>query len=146
MGRSKVRGGMQVRQSREAKERLWRGHLTKQASGWLTIRDYCREHSISEPSFYAWRREIARRDQVRSRVVLGSSRRDEPVIRDAVGSPAPEFARIDVQPVLLGPAAAIEIVLPGELRVLVPPGVTRDQLCEVLVALQTASANRAPAC
>lgn len=146
MGRPKVGGGKQGRRPSEAKERFWRRHLTEQASGWLTIRDYCRKHSISEPSFYAWRRDIARRDQVRSRAILGSSKRSESVIRDTIDLPSPEFVRIDVQPALLGPAATIEIVLPGELRVLVPPGVTRDQLGEVLAALYAVSAKRTPAC
>jgi hypothetical protein len=29
----------------------------------LTGRDFCAEHDLSEPSFYAWRREIAARDE-----------------------------------------------------------------------------------
>lgn len=46
-----------------AKERFWRGILERWLrSGW-TARDFCLEHDLSEANFYAWRREIARRDQ-----------------------------------------------------------------------------------
>ena len=51
----------------EAKERFWRqvveGYDPKQA----TIRQWCAKHHVSEPSFYAWRRELARRDRRTSR-------------------------------------------------------------------------------
>ena len=44
------------------KEKLWREHLARQAAGKLSIREYCARAGVSEPSFYAWRRELARRD------------------------------------------------------------------------------------
>lgn len=47
----------------EAKERFWRKLVEDFAASCLTIRDWCREHRVSEPSFYAWRRELCRRDQ-----------------------------------------------------------------------------------
>ena len=43
-------------------EQFWRAKLTAwQASG-LNVRDFCRKHRLTEPSFYAWRRELAARD------------------------------------------------------------------------------------
>lgn len=47
-----------------AKERFWRGHVSGQVKSGLSARGYCREHGLSEHSFYAWRRELARRDEV----------------------------------------------------------------------------------
>ena len=45
-----------------AKEQLWRRHVRRQAKGRRSVRDYCAARGISEPSFYAWRRELAQRD------------------------------------------------------------------------------------
>ena len=44
------------------KEQFWRLVLDEQAKSGLTVRAFCRQEGISEPSFYAWRRELAVRD------------------------------------------------------------------------------------
>jgi len=44
-----------------AKERWWRGIIRAQRQSGQTIREYCREHALSEPSFYAWRHELNER-------------------------------------------------------------------------------------
>ena len=44
------------------KEQFWRFHVEAQAAGGREIRAYCREWDLSEPAFYAWRRELKRRD------------------------------------------------------------------------------------
>jgi hypothetical protein len=46
-----------------AKERYWRRLLRRWKRSGQTGRDFCATHGLSEPSFYAWRREIAQRDQ-----------------------------------------------------------------------------------
>jgi hypothetical protein len=48
-----------------AKEKYWRRLLRQWRHSALSGRDFCAEHGVSQPSFYAWRREIARRDQQR---------------------------------------------------------------------------------
>lgn len=112
------------------KERFWRGHLADRVASQLTIRDYCAEHGLSEPSFYGWRREIARRD----RVALRSMAR-EPVV--AVGDKA-GFVQLELRPAAAAPSP-IEIVLPDGSRVLVPATATSDQLQAVLRALRAVS-------
>ena len=52
------------------KERVWRRHVHRQSKSKLSVREYCAAAGISEPSFYAWRRSLARRD-----VVVGPSQR-----------------------------------------------------------------------
>ncbi len=44
------------------KESFWRAHVERQAAGGGAIRQYCRDHGLSEPSFYTWRRELRIRD------------------------------------------------------------------------------------
>jgi hypothetical protein len=52
------------------KEQFWRriveGHSVSRGS----VREWCDEHGVSEPSFYAWRRELAKRDADRGRPAL----------------------------------------------------------------------------
>src|SRR5271163_3305465 len=44
------------------KERLWRRTLRQWRTSGLSIRAFCQQHDLSEPSFYAWRRILADRD------------------------------------------------------------------------------------
>jgi transposase-like protein len=44
------------------KEQFWRLVLEEYARSGLSAREYCRRETISEPSFYAWRRKIHQRD------------------------------------------------------------------------------------
>lgn len=115
------------------KERIWRGHLADQAASHRTIRDYCGEHGLSEPSFYGWRREIARRDRVARR----STARDPMAM---VGEEA-DFIQLEVRPSAATAPVPIEIVLTDGSRVLVPATATSDQLQAVLRALRCASSE-----
>jgi hypothetical protein len=45
------------------KEKYWRRLLGQWRRSGLSGREFCAEQGLSEASFYAWRREIARRDQ-----------------------------------------------------------------------------------
>jgi hypothetical protein len=44
-------------------ERRWRNLIDECQRSGQTVRDFCLDHKISEPSFYAWRRESVRRDR-----------------------------------------------------------------------------------
>ena len=57
-----------------AKERIWRQHVSRHGRSKLTVRDYCAQAGISEPSFYAWRSELARRDSVNGRMLVANPR------------------------------------------------------------------------
>jgi hypothetical protein len=45
------------------KERFWRRVVGQWRRSGQTVRAFCGEQGLSEPSFYAWRRIIAERDQ-----------------------------------------------------------------------------------
>ena len=75
-GRGKRDGG---------KERFWRRMLRQWRRSGLCVRAFCAEHGLAEPSFYAWRRIVAERDQESARV-----RQAE---RDSVGRRRPATTR-----------------------------------------------------
>jgi len=56
---------------KKSRELHWRGVLKQQSTSGLSIAAFCRKKSISQPSFYAWRRKF--RDQKPSRTKHNSS-------------------------------------------------------------------------
>jgi transposase-like protein len=49
-------------QRRASQEQFWRAMLRRWHSSGLSVRGFCEEHGLAVPSFYAWRRTLARRD------------------------------------------------------------------------------------
>jgi transposase-like protein len=94
-----------------AKERFWRRVVGRQGRSGRSVRDYCRQHGLSEPSFYAWRRELRRR----------GGRRVSPERRPAAGganrrraAPLPaKFVPVRVAEELVSPSAALELAFPS---------------------------------
>lgn len=105
------------------KERFWRRVLRRWRRSGLSVRRFCEQQGLSEPSFYAWRRTIAERDREAS---SGRRRRvhDHPV--------SPLFVPLRVTP----SASVLEIVL-GQGRVVrVPPGFDPATLRQLLAVLE----------
>ncbi|MGH2627607.1 MAG: IS66 family insertion sequence element accessory protein TnpA [Anaerolineales bacterium] len=113
----------------EAKERFWRGHVSRQAAGRLTIRAYCERHALAEPSFYVWRRELARRDATADR--NGRPPAGRPSSR---GVP---FLQLNVP----SPPVVVEIVLTDGTLIRVAAGADEATLAAVLTALAAARAQ-----
>ena len=56
-----IRSLAMTRSERSAeRERFWRSMVDQQRQAGQTVRAFCREKDISEPSFYAWRRTLKR--------------------------------------------------------------------------------------
>ena len=72
------------------KESYWRRQLEGQVVSGLSIRQYCRDQQVSEPSFYVWRRELRKRDHERG---LTERDRHELFSEAAVAS---DFVAVDV--------------------------------------------------
>jgi hypothetical protein len=104
----------------------------------MSVRDYCARHALSEPSFYAWRRELSRRAEADSQNQAAGGRSTPPVQREERGPP--QFVQLDIRPAV--GMGLIEVVLGHEsLRgavVRVPPGADRATLESVLTALAAA--------
>ena len=47
----------------EEKRAYWRSMLDRHQESGLSIRQFCREHQVSEASFHSWKRKIAGRDR-----------------------------------------------------------------------------------
>ena len=117
-----------------AKEKYWRRLLRQWQRSGLTGRDFCAERGLNEPSFYAWRREIARRDQEQGKP---SQRATRP--RSATAdSPLPTFVKVTVD-AGASPRATLEVVLAHDRRVRVAPGFDAQLLRQLLRVLEESS-------
>jgi hypothetical protein len=81
------------------------------------VQSYCRGASISEASFYAWRRELAKRDAARTNHRGIAARRKPQPSKDKSSLRQSRFL-----PVTIGspPSRQIEFVLPGRATIRVP--------------------------
>jgi hypothetical protein len=95
-----------------AKERMWRQHVERQRRSKLTIRQFCARARISEPSFYAWRSELGRRD-----ASAGRSLASKPKALRRTPTSTPRFV-----PVTIGPQIAphVELACASGLVIRVP--------------------------
>jgi transposase len=94
------------------KEHQWRQWITAwQASG-LSVRGFCARHRLAEPSFYAWRKKLARRDAA-----------------------APAFVPVQVVPDG-AEAEGVTVVLAGGRTVRVSPGFDAATLRRVVAVLE----------
>ena len=129
-----------------AKEQFWRRAVVAWRRSGLTIRDYCDLHALVEHNFYAWRRELARRDQQeggRRKTPAPRPRRNQTATRRSVPAAIPpattSFVPVRVRDDAAGDSRTLEIVLaaPGRERVVrVKPGFDRTTLAQVLAVLE----------
>ena len=105
------------------KERFWRDHVRRWRGSGLTVRDYCAQHQLAEPSFYGWRRTLAERDEV---------------VAKAAG-PAITFVPIEVQPDEPSPTVALELVLTNGRVLRIPLGVQPRRVRDLLAVLEEPS-------
>ena len=115
-----------------SKERFWRGLLRLWRRSSQTIRDFCAEHEVSEPSFFAWRRMIAERDQQRLRHDNPNSRAGANPLPKANEQPA--FVPLRV--VSTAADMAFDVVLKGGRVVRVPVGFEAASLRRLLAVLE----------
>jgi hypothetical protein len=106
----------------------------------LSVREFCDFRGLSEPSFYSWRREIAKRDREAVRPESGAySSRPQPS-QTAAGVPGPAFLPVRVVADELAPhlrgAHHLDVRLPTGVQLRVPSGFDRQTLVDVLAALE----------
>ena len=99
------------------RERFWRKLVAGQAHSGVSIREWCEVQGVSEPSFYFWRRELARRREQRQDV-------------------SPQIVPVEVAPLVAGSRWDLEIELPGQIVLRVNPGCNLDLLRQALALLR----------
>jgi transposase-like protein len=106
------------------REAFWRAELARQAASGLSVRRFCQERGLSEPSFYAWRRTLQERDQAALPAFL-------PVVvaSQASASPTTESAA-------LPSSERITIELRGGRIVQLPETMATERLVALLRALE----------
>ena len=126
----------------QTKERHWRRMVRDWRRSGLSVREFCDWQALSEPSFYAWRREIALRDREAAQAPGGSalSFDRKPARKRAPATPRSAF--VPVQVVADEPRGTpagerwLEVRLPSGAQLRVPAGFDRQTLIEVLAALE----------
>ncbi len=108
------------------KEVYWRDLVKRQARSGLSVRRFCAEQDISEPSFYGWRKRLAQRDR---RKVTLSSRPSKTESADSVNGQA--FIPLAVTE----SGRTLEVVHPLGYRVRITGEVNAKLLKQVLDAL-----------
>jgi transposase-like protein len=100
----------------------WQRIVREQQASGLSVAAFCRRRGLTQPSFYAWRRRL--------RQAAGPApAADAPDFVELKLAPAPQ---VDAPP----PQAALELLLPGQRRVLVRPGFEPHLLRQLLAALE----------
>jgi len=98
------------------KEQQWRKWIERWHKSGLSVRAFCDQHGLSQPSFYAWRRTLQQRDQ-------------------ASVSFVPLHVLPDKPTVSLTP---LEVVLPNGRSLRVAPGFDAITLRQLLAVLEEA--------
>ena len=112
------------------KQEHWLQHIRRWQQSRFTVREFCKRHQLSEPSFYSWRRLLRERGLLAEPIDSVAPR---PVDAAAPGTPL-------FMPVAIAdPGTAmrsIEIVLPDGLSVRVAAGFDALTLRQLLALLR----------
>ena len=120
-------------------ERAWRERISAWAASGLTARAYCRDHGVSEPSFYAWRRKLRQRGGA-GESGRGRGARSKPASRrisTSDATPPPKFVPVTV--VGSPEQVPVEIVHGSGATVRVNATADAELLTAVFAALDRAS-------
>jgi hypothetical protein len=109
------------------KRQRWQQHFLDQPASGLSIRAYCRQHQLSEPSFYAWRRTFS--------PCAPTSPLVTPTPAKNTSSPIPAFLPVRVMDET-APPSTCEIVLRGGRSIRVRPGFSADVLHQLISVLE----------
>ena len=116
------------------KEQFWRRMVRLWRRTGLSVRDFCSEHGITEPSFYAWRRIVTARDQEVARVRAKAERDSAHRVAPGSDDDAPTFVPLRV--IDTSTQATLEVVLERGRVVRVLRGFDAATLRQLLTILE----------
>ena len=113
-----------------AKEQYWREVIDGWRRSGGSVRQWCSQRQISEPSFYSWRRTLSERDASveRKQLVRRKSRRNRPLTALIPVEIVPPSSQHQLAP--------LEITLDGGIHLLVRAHCQSALLREALTALR----------
>lgn len=114
-------------QKSERKEQEWREIVERWAGSGMSVRAFCEERGLSEPSFYAWRRTLAARDRLAREQFVPV--RVTPAAPDSVLE-ATATATVE------NAASALQLLVGGGRRLLIGPGFDGPTLRRLLALLE----------
>ena len=114
-------------QRRKDRELFWRGVLHRQSESGLNVASFCRQESISAPSFYDWRRKLRERD--------GGSLRIDPQV-DVEANLGAQLLPVRIE--AGASSGPVRIFLPQGTSIDAPASIDRRALVELLGALREA--------
>jgi len=120
------------------RERFWRATLKRQAASGLSVRAFCRQETLAESNFYAWRRTIAERDQEKSPTRL-ARRRAKPDGKIRRRKTVPAFVPVRVNG-RCESGCGIVLELGDQHRLRFPETIGPDKLAAIVRALQAEAA------
>jgi hypothetical protein len=106
-----------TRNRRAERDQFWRDTIAAWKESGHTVTAFCAARGIGESTFFAKRRELARREQSPNEAAAASAK--------------PSFAAVRVIP-----DPMVEIVVPGGLVLRVPVGADTDAVARLVVALR----------
>ena len=112
---------------REDRELYWRGVLQQQTESGLSVAEFCRQESVSAPSFYHWRRKFRQRD---------AEAHAESQRSDVGASAATQLLPVKIESP--GGSAAVRVLLPQGVAIDAPHGTDPGALADLLRALREA--------
>ncbi len=131
------------------KERYWREIAARFEGSGLKVRAFCEQEQIKEHQFFAWRRELKRRDATRTASQVDHRRngRNDPqepntdvhvlTARDAAFAPLHVVASPPTTPSSPSTSpSSIEVIVADGRRVAVTPGFDPEALAQVLAVVE----------
>jgi hypothetical protein len=109
-----------------AREARWRGLLAAQRKCGLSVRAFWAREQVTEPSFYAWRREIGVRDGEKTRPAVAKRR-------------TPAFVPLLMPGMAAASDGHVVIELRGGRVLRLPPGLPTARVTELVRAVEAAS-------
>lgn len=111
----------------------WVAHIFAQASGGLTVVDYCRAHGLGRESFYRWKRVLRASGELGVLLGAGGPQPADSVVNGA----KPLFAEVRLPAGVAAPAASgVEVVLGRGAVVRVSQGFDAETLRRVVSSLE----------
>ena len=105
------------RKPNHSMESVWRDRLARYRKCTLTVKEFCRQEGVSDPSFYQWRKRLGVGHQGAKRTRHAGERTK--IVKSPPFVPVTVSSSEDVSSVLFNSAVA-EVELPNGVRIRVP--------------------------